>query len=198
MYSDSSSAAMTMPMITSSAGSTIVTNRAEVRVDLLVVEVRQAVEHLLQRAGRLADFDHLDRDVRKRAAARSIAAASARPSRTCCAAVCSSRAMYWLPIERAETSIAFTSGMPPPSSVASVRAACEVENFCAIGAEHRNAQDPPVEARAGCPAASASARTRPPPPTMPEHHEQEVRAPRSSRTPTMNRVESGSSLPNCS
>ena len=61
-----------------------------------------------------------------------IAAASARPSRTCCAAASSSRAMYRFGIERAETSIAFTSGMPPPSSVASVRAACDVANLRAI------------------------------------------------------------------
>ena len=50
--------------------------------------------------------------------------------------------MYWLPIDRDATSSAFTSGMPPPSSVASVRAACDVANFCAIGAEHRHPEHP--------------------------------------------------------
>ena len=42
-------------------------------------------------------------------------------------------------------SIALTSGMPPPSSVASVRAACDVENFRAIGPEPRQLQHPAVE-----------------------------------------------------
>ena len=41
--------------------------------------------------------------------------------------------MCWFDSERDVTSSALTSGMPPPSSVASVRAPCEVENFCAIG-----------------------------------------------------------------
>ena len=37
--------------------------------------------------------------------------------------------MYWLPIDWAAMSSALTSGRPPPSSVASVRAICEVANF---------------------------------------------------------------------
>ena len=59
--------------------------------------------------------------------------------------------MYWFRIERADTSIAFTSGMPPPSSVASVRAACEVANFWAIppspGSRSIHAIEPPPLAR---------------------------------------------------
>ena len=37
--------------------------------------------------------------------------------------------MWRLPVERAAISSALTSGMPPPSSVASVRAICDVENL---------------------------------------------------------------------
>ena len=39
--------------------------------------------------------------------------------------------MYWLPTDFAAMSSALTSGRPPPSSVASVRAICDVANFLA-------------------------------------------------------------------
>ena len=55
---------MTTPMNTSIAGSITVTKRADLGLNLLVVEIGEAVEHLGQRAGRLADFDHLDGHVR--------------------------------------------------------------------------------------------------------------------------------------
>ena len=44
-------------------------------------------------------------------------------------------------------SSALTSGRPPPSSVASVRAICDVANLRAIVAEHRQPQDQAIEAR---------------------------------------------------
>ena len=68
MYSASSSPAITMPHDHEQHRLDHRDEPAEVRFDLLVVEIRQAVEHFLQRAGRLADLDHLDRDVRERAA----------------------------------------------------------------------------------------------------------------------------------
>ena len=68
MYSASSRPAMTMPMTTSRTGSTSVTNRSIVGRDLLVVEVGDGVQHVLERAGRLADFRHLHGDFREDAA----------------------------------------------------------------------------------------------------------------------------------
>ena len=62
-YSASTMPAITTPMNTSIAGSITVTKRADFGLDFLVVEIREAVEHFGQRAGRLADFDHLDRHV---------------------------------------------------------------------------------------------------------------------------------------
>ena len=62
-YSASTMPAMTTPMKTSIAGSINVTNRDDLGFDFLVVKVGEAVEHFRQRAGRLADFDHLDRDI---------------------------------------------------------------------------------------------------------------------------------------
>ena len=56
---------MTMPMITSSAGLDERDEPTEVRFDLLVVEVREAVQHVLQRACGLPYFDHLDGHVGK-------------------------------------------------------------------------------------------------------------------------------------
>ena len=56
-------------------------------------------------------------------------AASPCPSRTRCVTASSSLAMCRLPTDRAVTSSEFTSGMPPPSSVASVRAICAVVNL---------------------------------------------------------------------
>ena len=50
--------------------------------------------------------------------------------------------MWRLPVERAAISSAFTSGMPPPSSVASVRASCDVENLWTLGADERQLQQP--------------------------------------------------------
>ena len=50
-----------------------------------------------------------------------MASASDSPSRTRCPTASSSRATWRFPIERAATSRAVTSGMPPPRSVARVR-----------------------------------------------------------------------------
>ena len=58
--------------------------------------------------------------------------------------------MYWFPIECDETSSAFTSGMPPPMSVASVRAACDTENFRAVGPTSGSRSTSP-SSRARCP-----------------------------------------------
>ena len=59
---------MTMPMMTSNAGSMIVINRPSCVSISSVEEVGNAGEHFLQCAGRLADLDHLERDRRKDAA----------------------------------------------------------------------------------------------------------------------------------
>jgi hypothetical protein len=40
--------------------------------------------------------------------------------------------MWRLPVDFEAISSAFTSGMPPPSSVASVRASCDVANLCML------------------------------------------------------------------
>ena len=68
MYSASTTSAMTTPITTRMTGSISVMNRRDFGLDLLVVELCQAVQHLLQRAGRFADLHHLDRDVREHAA----------------------------------------------------------------------------------------------------------------------------------
>ena len=59
-YSASTMPAITTPMTTSIAGSITVTKRADFGLDFLVVKVREAVQHFRQRAGGLADFNHLD------------------------------------------------------------------------------------------------------------------------------------------
>ena len=76
------------------------------------------------------------------------------PSRTDWPTVSSSRAMKRLLTDRADTSSACTSGMPPPSSVASVRAICEVANLRAMAPDPRQrraSRDRRARAaRAGC------------------------------------------------
>ena len=68
------------------------------------------------------------------------------PSRTCrvMSAICA--AMCRLETERLATSSAVTSGMPPPSSVASVRASCEVANWRAMPPRPGSLQHQAIEA----------------------------------------------------
>ena len=122
MYSASTTAAITTPITTRMTGSISVMNRADLRLDLLVVEIREAVQHLLQRSSGFADFDHLDCHVGKdapREERRGEALSFAHPTsdfRGSRAPKCR------FVIAPPAISRAFTSGMPPPISVASVRA----------------------------------------------------------------------------
>src|SRR5262245_5886222 len=70
----------------------------------------------------------------------SSAAANDDPSRTRAPTTLSSLAMKRLPTDRAAMSRALTSGKPPPSSVDSVRAICDV-------AQHRHAEQPVIQPR---------------------------------------------------
>ena len=152
IYSARTTAAMTMPMTTSSDRLDQRDEPRHLGLDFLVVELGQAVEHLLQRAGGLPDFDHLDGHVREdlprsRAPRQSSAlpgrARRPRPARV---AMISVR-------QRADAiSSALTSGIPPPSSVASVRASCAVENFRAVAPSHGMLEQPSVESMPAGPA----------------------------------------------
>ena len=64
-YSASSSAAMTMPSRMSSTRLDERDEALEARFQFLVVEIREAVQHVLQRSGGLAHLGHLDGDVRE-------------------------------------------------------------------------------------------------------------------------------------
>ena len=81
-YSASTMPAITMPMNDQHRRLDHVTKRADLGLNFLVVKIREAVEHFGQRAGRLADFDHLDRDVGHDLAARAACSAKPWPSRT--------------------------------------------------------------------------------------------------------------------
>ncbi len=65
MYSDISRPAMTRPMTNQEERLDEVREARQARFVFFVVEIRDAVEHVGERAGRLADLDHFNRDVRK-------------------------------------------------------------------------------------------------------------------------------------
>ena len=104
----------------------------ELGIDLLVEEVGDAAEHLLQRAGRLAHLDHLDRNGRKDPAFVQRRGQCLALAHTLANQRLTGRAKNRFPSARPATSRALTRGIPPPSSVASVRVNCDVANRAAI------------------------------------------------------------------
>ena len=149
-------------------------------LDLLVVEVGEAVQHLLQRAGRLADFDHLHRDVRERRRARAAPRrSSALPARGA-APRPAPAPDTGSTSTRTPISSALTSGMPPPSSVASVRASCAVANLRIVSPAQGSCSSIAIEAvalrRAARPSVDARRPRRPTPTSMqPDVGDHEIR-----------------------
>ena len=160
MYSDSSSAGDDDPHDDQQRRLDDRDEAAEIGLDLLVVEVGQAVQHFLQRAGLLPDFHHLDGDVRETRRCRSwpppgpaLRAPAARrcEARARCTGSGSSATRYrWRSPAECRRRAASPASAPPGRS----------RNFCAIVPSIGILERPAVEADTVLRPLSATPRTR--------------------------------------
>ena len=186
---------MTMPMMTSSTGSISVTNRPSVGLDLLVVEVGQAVQHLLQRAGRLADLDHLHGHVREHRRAPQRRGEATRPRAPAAPPPRARSAMKRLPdrlerdVERVhQRDAAAEQRRQRPRHLRRSRTCCDARP------DARHAQHQPVEPRL-LPRPPHPRGERRPCGRRSRQQEPAAAPARRRETPTMTRVTSGSSAP---